>query len=219
MSEVLRGLWGMHPGADFTARLVAGIVAATEDDPPEALARITLFLPNQRMLRRVTEVFTTGRARLLPRLRLLSDPAPDLFPVILETIPDEIQRRMELARLVRGMLTADPSLGPECATLDLAASLGALLDEMNGEGVPIEELERIDVGDMSRHWQRSMAFLSIASQYSRLAPPGPEARRRSAVSALSEAWSISPPDGPVIVAGSTGSRVGPTTQSRWAFVP
>ena len=113
---------------------------------------------------------------------------------------------MELARLVRGMLTADPSLGPECATLDLAASLGALLDEMSGEGVPIEELERIDVGDMSRHWQRSMAFLSIASQYSRLAPPGPEARRRSAVSALSEAWSISPPEGPVIVAGSTGSR-------------
>ncbi|PRX37212.1 double-strand break repair protein AddB [Meinhardsimonia xiamenensis] len=202
-------LFGIPPGADFPAAFVAGLIARHGAGPPEALARAEVFVNTRRMQRRIEAAFDAGPARLLPRLQLVTDigarlPLPGLPP----TLPP-LRRRLELARLVAALLERAPELAPGTAAFDLAESLGALFDEMQGEGVPPEKLEELDVSDQSGHWQRSLTFINLVRNF--LSEAGAEAidaeaRQRLAVEALIARWDKAPPEHPVIVAGSTGSR-------------
>lgn len=199
----------MPPGADFPAALVRGCLDLTRNAPPEALARVTLFVNTRRMFRRIRELFADGKARLLPRTRLLSEIGldPTLVDVPLPVSP--VRRRLELARLVTRLIEADPSLAPGAAVFDLSESLAALMDEMQGEGVAMKDIASLDVSDLSGHWERAQRFLSIVGDYlaaEATNEPDPEARQRMAVERLAHRWKDHPPTDPVLVAGSTGSR-------------
>ena len=58
-----------------------------------------------------------------------------------------LRRKLELARLVAALIMAEPGLAAEPAAFDLADSLGELLDEMQGEGVPLDALATVDAGE------------------------------------------------------------------------
>lgn len=206
--RVTPGLHGVPPGADFPAALVDGLLQRFDGAPPEALARVTLYLNTARMQRRVTELLAAGPARLLPRIRLVTEldtlPGAGLPPPV-----PPLRRALELARLTSALIKAEPDLAPEAAAFDLAASLAALMDEMQGEGVPLAALETLEVADLSGHWDRSLRFLRLVGGYLEpdpAAPTDPEARRRRVVALLAARWAADPPVDPVIVAGSTGSR-------------
>src|SRR5690606_16205945 len=67
----------------------------------------------------------------------------------------------------------------------------------------------IDASEHAQHWGRALAFLKIAAGYYLADPPQDrEARQRAAAEALAAAWARGEqlPQGPVIVAGSTGSH-------------
>lgn len=201
-------LFALPPGVDFPEALVAGLRARFADKPPEALARVTLYVNTRRMQRRILAIFQQGPPALLPRLRLISDlgldPAADLPP----PAPD-LRRRLELTRLVGALIDQDPSLAPRTAAFDMASALVALLDEMQGEGVSLEDVTGLDVQDLSGHWARSLTFLKLIAPY--LSPddttaPDPETRRRRQTQSLIDLWEKEPPKDPVIIAGSTGSR-------------
>ena len=70
-------LFALPPGADFARVVVQGLERRMLGQPPEALARITLFVNTRRMQRRIREIFDTGPARLLPRVRLITDLSGD----------------------------------------------------------------------------------------------------------------------------------------------
>ena len=70
-------LFGLPPGADFPAELVAGLLARMEGQPPEALARVEIFVNTRRMQRRIRDLLSADRPRLLPRLRLVSELGQD----------------------------------------------------------------------------------------------------------------------------------------------
>ncbi len=175
--------------------------------PPEAMARVELYLNTRRMQRRVQEILSEEGALLLPRLRLVTDLAQDVpLPGLPAPVPP-LRRRLELAQLVDGLLTRAPELAPRAAIYDLADSLAALMDEMQGEGVGIAALEALDLAEHARHWDRALNFLRIVTRFTDAeAPPDPEALRRKVALSLAARWRDDPPDHPVIVAGSTGSR-------------
>ncbi len=200
-------LFGLPPGADFPRDLVDGMIARMADAPPEAMARATLFLNTARMQRAVRAAFDGRGARFLPRLRLITDLGRDPLPGLPPAVPP-LRRRLDLARLVAERARRDHDFAARSAIFDLADSLARLMGEMQGEGVAPEALEAADLAeDHAAHWERSLAFIRIIARYfDAESAPDPEARQRRVVEAMTAGWQSAPPTGPVIVAGSTGSR-------------
>ncbi|MCJ8140827.1 double-strand break repair protein AddB [Falsirhodobacter halotolerans] len=190
-------------GVDFPAAVVAGLRARMADQPPEAMARVTLFLNTARMRRRVVELFVAQGAGFLPRIHLLGDLAA-LTPDLPDAVPP-LRRRLELARLITALLAVQPDLAPRAALFDLADSLAELMGEMQQEDVPAEAIAALDVSHHSAHWARTQAFLNIVAPLME-GEPDATGRERLAALALAHRWRVHPPPGPVIVAGSTGSR-------------
>ncbi len=201
-------LFALPPGADFARELVHGLKSRLADQPPEAMARVELFLNTRRMQRRVEAVFDSLGAGFLPRIRLVTDLADPLDRARLPRPTPALRRQLELAELVRKLIEADPGLAPRSAIYDLAQSLGALLDEMQAEAVTPDDIASLDVTDQSGHWERAQRFLKIVTHYFDPDSTAPDAAtvNRLALQMRLHRWQIAPPQHPVIIAGSTGSR-------------
>lgn len=200
-------LFALPPGADFARAVVDGLLERLPPDPL-SLARTEIFTGTRRMQRQLHSAFQQDdTARLLPRIRLVTDPGTD--PTLTDLPPSQpaLRRRLELTQIIAPLLRQETELDTGHATFALAESLDALLAEMRGEGVSPARLEALDVSDESGHWTRALNFVTIASEFVASRPdPDPETRQRAAIEALIARWQASPPNHPVIVAGSTGSR-------------
>ncbi|MFK7836971.1 MAG: double-strand break repair protein AddB [Sulfitobacter sp.] len=201
-------LFGLAPGVDFPAALIAGLRQRLEGQPPHAMAQVDLIVNTRRMARRLRTLFDAGPPGFLPRIRLLAD-LDTLVPGI--TLPPAItplRRRLELTQLISQLLDTDPTIAPRASLYALADSLATLIDEMQGEGVSADDIAALDVSDQSGHWERAKAFLGIAQSYlaEMNSAPDAEAQQRQRVEAIAAHWQNTPPQNPVIVAGSTGSR-------------
>ncbi|WP_157982024.1 double-strand break repair protein AddB [Oceanicella sp. SM1341] len=207
-------VFSLPPGVDFPAAFAAGLKARAQGLPPEALGRVEIIVNASRAAQSLTAALARALAPgLLPRVVLLSDiaarpEAPELPPAV-----DRLRRMLRLSELVRAFLESTGSFAPVSARFDLASSLAELLDEMQGWAVPPDRLEGLDVEDHSAHWQTTLAFLRIVARaWPAMLEEGeagaldPEARQRAAVEGLAARWAAEPPQHPVIVAGSTGSR-------------
>lgn len=145
----------------------------------------------------------------------------DLPPAI-----SEIERRLVLTELVlkwsqvmRKDEDAVGFLGPHAAAAGantpaqaahLAAELSRLMDMVETENVALEGLDELVPEEFSEHWQYTIDFLKIVTTTwpAHLAEKGllsPSARRNKAILAEAARLATSPPQGPVIVAGVTGS--------------
>lgn len=200
-------LFALAPGVDFPKALVAGLILRMQGQPPEAMARVQLFVNTARMQRRIREIFDDHGARYLPRMRLITDLGRDPLAGQPPAVPP-LRRRLELARLVDGLTRRLPDFAPGAGIYGLADSLAQLLAEMQGEGVGPGVLERLNIADShAEHWRRSLDFIRIVARYfDPASEPDAEARQRRVVEALVARWAETPPDDPVVVAGSTGSR-------------
>lgn len=203
----------------FLEDLADGVLAWLGDRDPEALSDAVVLLPNRRAARAFSQALARragDRAVLLPEVRPLGDLEEDEPPfspgdVGLDLPPaiDAQARRFELARLV---VESDlrPGLTP-LGALGLADALSRFLDSCQIEEV--EDLSKLDEmisGDLARHWQESARFLRLATERwpARLAELGmvdPAWRRSRLLRLLAEKWTESPPDRPVLAAGSTGT--------------
>lgn len=200
-------VYGIAPGIDVAQSIVDGIVDRMRNHPPEAMARVTLILNTKRMARRVRDLFDRGEAMFLPRILLLGDlegflktPLPDAMP--------PLRQRLELVRLISLLLDQEPDLAPRSSLYDLAESLGAVMDEMQGEGVSAEDIQTLDISDASGHWERALRFFTIVHHYTSASAEGisQDQRQRLLVQELTTLWQDTPAQHPIILAGSTGSR-------------
>lgn len=197
-------VFALPAGCDFPAALVAGLQARLAGQPPEAMARVTLYVNTNRMQARIAQIFTQSGAQFMPKLRLITQLASD--PRLALPPPAQpLRRQFQLATLTRALLHSQPDLAPRAALFDLAQSLERLLDELQGEDVAPSALAALDVSGHSAHWARAQAFLGIVTPLFN-DPSGPEALRRAAVSMLAQIWAASPPQDAILVAGTTGSR-------------
>lgn len=200
-------------GVDFSAALVAGLDARLQGQPPEALGKVALFVNTARTQRRLRALYEQRGAGFLPRIRLITDLGnrPDMAGLP-PSIPP-LRLRLQLSQLVSALLDRDPSLAPRSSLYGLSDSLADLMAEMQEEGVTPDTIAALDVGDHSTHWQRAQAFLRIVAPYfaGSAEHMSPQARQAAVVTELETLWAEKPPQHPVIVAGSTGSR-GPTAR-------
>ncbi|KAB7614618.1 double-strand break repair protein AddB [Amylibacter sp. SFDW26] len=195
-------------GADFSQNFVDGLFERAITKQPHEFASITIYLNTRRAARRVEDLFKQKGATLLPRLKVLSDLTHDaLAPIDLALPVSPLQRRLKLADLVAALIEQQPDLAPKSSVFALADSLAALLDEFHGEGVSLDRLQDVELGNASEHWDRSLKFLNILTQYwTAQSLIDPEARQRAVIQAYTNHWVEDPPSNPIIIAGSTGSR-------------
>lgn len=200
-------VFGVAPGVDFPRALIEGLKARMQSHPPEAMARVEVIVNTQRMARRMRQLFDQGPPMLLPRVKLLTSLGQSLKTPLPPAV-NPLRRRFELTQIIARLLDQQPDLAPRASLFDLADSLATLMDEMNGEGVSPDAIAALDVSDQSGHWERAQQFFGIARQFLATVAeePDAESRQRQIVEALIAQWEVAPPDHPVILAGSTGSR-------------
>ncbi len=228
-------VFSIPPHRPFADSLAAGLLRRA-GGAPERLADMLVLLPSRRAVRALQDAFLRiggGRALLLPAMRAVGDVdeaelafslavAGDDFALPPEISP--LRRRLLLAALIErsapGRYGRD--LTPAQAAR-LAAGLVALIDELQTEGRALADLERLTPArdDLARHWRDVLEFLEIlrAPWQGVLQAEGaiePAERRRLLMQALIARWQASPPEHPVIAAGSTGSI--PTTAALLAEV-
>ena len=200
-------------GVDFTAALVQGVAERLTDQPAHALARVEIYVNTARTQRRLRAIYAEQGAGFLPQIKLVTDLArrPDMSGLPPAISP--LRLRLQLSQTVSALLDREPDLAPRSSLYGLSDSLADLMGEMQEEAVTPETLAGLDVGNHSAHWQRSQKFLGIVAPFFAGSEDhmSVEARQAAVVDRLVSLWSVAPPDNPIIVAGSTGSR-GPTAR-------
>jgi ATP-dependent helicase/nuclease subunit B len=204
----------------FVDDLARGLLEAIEGGP-EALSEVTVLLPSRRGARALAEAFVRaagGQAVLLPQIRALGDldeGEPPFEPGDLALdLPPAIslwRRRFELAGLVAQHQDELGRSLDATAALELADALGTFFDSLQIEEA--RDLARIDElapESLAKHWQISSNFLRIATEAwpARLSELGlidVTERRVALLDRLAEGWTVQPPTGVMVAAGSTGS--------------
>lgn len=217
----------LEPDTPFLPALAATVRSQLAGREPLALADAVVLVPTRRAARGLALAFldaAPGTATVLPRIRTLGDLDPegdglaDLEPEAPEALPPlpPLARRLTLARLVRSRDVATGWSGDPVSALAAGDALARLMDRAGLEAAPgrtvaWEQLAQLVPGaGLAAHWQTSADFLSIVAQAwpQVLAAEGcsdPAGRTARALLALARRWQDSPPDHPVIIAGSTGS--------------
>jgi ATP-dependent helicase/nuclease subunit B len=219
-------VWTIPPGTDFLGSLARELVAAFElVSKPDALADAIIYLPNRRSARALTlALFDAmgGKGTLLPPdIRTLgdveSDEPPPVAEAALAALPpplSQAQRLGVLAQLVSRFYSGEyGQVLPPASALSAARELSRLLEQASlGDAPdPWDALgSLVDKADLAAHWDNSVRFLSIIAEMwpAWLAENNagdPFEQRRRAAEALTRAWAKTPPQAPVIIAGSTGA--------------
>lgn len=204
------------PGRPFLDLLARGILQQHGSDPL-TLSRVTVLLPTRRACRALAEAFLRqgdGTALLLPVIRPLGDVDEDeldlrgIGDAQDETLPfGTLERDLLLARLVQ----ASPLAGGDSANaLRLARELGHLLDAAATEEVGLDRLPDLVPAELAGHWQQTLDFLKIVRETwpaikAEHGRSDSAEHRQHATQRWIEHWQKTPPDAPVIAAGSTGT--------------
>jgi ATP-dependent helicase/nuclease subunit B len=153
---------------------------------------------------------------------LAASDAPATSDVDIPPAVSELERRLVMTELVmrwsaamrRGgdpmapVVAAGASTPAQAAAL--AGELASMMDAVETENVRLDGLAGLMPEQFSEHWQKTLHFLEIAISMwpGHLAERGllsPADRRNRVILAEAERLRTRPPDGPVIVAGVTGS--------------
>lgn len=207
-------VFALPPGANFTRSFAAGLRDRLKDQPPEALARVTVAVNTRRTARTMIEAFEAAAdAVFLPRIATLDSFARNEGAG--PPAADKVTRLLALARLAEAFLTARPEIGPSTpsASAALAEALASLLDECQRERVALDTLrDAYETDRYAAHWETMSGFFAyVAAEWpgilaNDLGKADPEAARAADTDALLELWRGDPPTAPIIAAGSTGSQ-------------
>jgi ATP-dependent helicase/nuclease subunit B len=202
-------LFGVPCGAHYPSAVKRGLLQRLASMSPEMVARTEIYVNTSRMKKELMASFEDGSTRFLPKFRLLSDLGMDHDFMDLPVPVSGLRRRLELAQLVSHFLKQEPQFATRSSVFDLSDSLALLMAEMQDEGVTPQDIQNLKVPDASGHWQKSLQFLSILFGLfteDSTSDLSLEARMRLVIDRLERKWEIAPPEHPVLVVGSTGSR-------------
>ncbi|MCY6383126.1 double-strand break repair protein AddB [Hoeflea prorocentri] len=203
-------------------------------DNPLALAGVTIYVPTRRAARALRSEFVDAagyKSAILPTVRTLGEAEDDAEfleendPALFDLSPPvgATERLLELAQLIMAWKRNLPKAVSEfhgdnrliapanpADAIWLARGLAELLEAMETEDRPWSALGDVVGEDHAVWWQLTLEFLKIAAAFwpdrlGELKRSDPSAHRNAVLLREAERLSDNPPDGPVIIAGSTGS--------------
>lgn len=201
-------------GVSFLDALVHGIMERVEGDPL-ALANMTILLPTRRSCRALRDAFlrySHGAPLLLPTMSPIGDMEHELLPTpeAVLNLPPPISPLRQLLLLAK-LVHKNPGQKLDIAqAARLARDLASFLGELQTEQVSFDAFDTLIPDEFADHWKHTLTFLRIIShQWPEILKAegaiDPAEHRNRALSAQIEAWRHSPPQHPIIAAGSTGS--------------
>ncbi|MES2989178.1 MAG: double-strand break repair protein AddB [Pseudomonadota bacterium] len=207
-------LFTIPPHRPFADALAHGLIERFGGDAL-GLARGTVLVPNNRAKRAIQDAFVraSGGGLLLPRLVAVGDPELDeaVFEAVedLDPVPpavDPLQRRMILARLIQ----ESGAQADAAEAVRLAGDLASTLDQLLIEEVKPQALKDLDLGDLSAHWERSLALFEIVLkrwpvELAALGRVDLADRRTRLLAKVATRWRDAPPVGFVCAAGITAA--------------
>lgn len=216
-------IYTIPPERPFLEALAQGLLARYFDaKEPMSLARVTVLLPTRRAVRAFAEhllAVAEDGALVLPQMRAIGDVdeealilgEADLGLDLPPALP-ALRARLLLARLVqaRHAKTAGASKLNGAQSVLLAKALEDLLARAETFGTDWARLETLVPDALASHWQETLEFLRILTDawpkiLAEQSAVSAAARRNALLSALADHWQKTPPLGPVIAAGSTGT--------------
>lgn len=217
-------VWTIPPGANFLKALAETLASEKGlSDNPEALADDLIYVPNRRSARALALALfeaAGGTPILMPDIRPLGDleseePPPGAESALADLPPavSNAERLGRLSVLVSAFYNKRGTPIPPASALAAARELARLLDQaaLSGE-VDWDRLDTL-VADrqLAAHWQQSIDFLKIITEQwpedlARNIQMDPFARRLAAAEATAASWTVTPPKGDIIIAGSTGAE-------------
>lgn len=191
---------------------------------PLNLAEVLFLLPNRRAVRALKEAFVRAKGltpTLLPRMIPLGEVEEDeLFLTggssrkILSGMSPAIGNTERLLLFIRLIMSKPQEFGMEQMSLNqacyLAQELAGLIDMVNNLQLSFATLENLVPDDYAAHWQETLKFLGIITNYwpHILAERGlidASARRNRLLEVQSEIWQQNPPAQRIVVAGTTAA--------------
>ena len=156
---------------------------------------------------------------LLTKLATFGAPGASASALDLPPAVSPLERTLTLMQLVQywreTLATRDPDTeasanNTPAQAANLAAELASLMDEIERENVALSGIKQLVPDSYSAHWQKTVDFLKIVTEFwpVHLAERGyVSAVNRRNLMILTEAQRLTdtPPAGPVIIAGVTGS--------------
>ena len=229
-------IYTIPPDLDFTRTLadciLSGDLPVSGGAPPSELDLVnwTILVPTRRAARALMMAFvdsSAGKTRLLPRIRPLGDVDDDELAAetVLGGLPEldiplsiaPLQRQFLLARLILNW--ADEHSDNQLArtvksatgqALELADSLGTLIDGFDNDEVDLNVIKDLFGDDLPEHKNEVLSFLDVIrveypSALKDSGLIGATARRSALIRAQADVIGETSPGRPVIAAGSTGS--------------
>ncbi len=186
------------------------------DSPELSLSKYTIFLPTRRACRNLQEAFlriSNGKPILLPKMLALGDIDAEELQLLnpesalIQNSISKLRRNLILAKMIMQMPDMVSSFDQ---AVELANSLGSFLDQAKMYQVSFDKLEEIVPEEFSEHWQITLSFLKIITEFwpnilAELNLLDETDRRNLLIENQIELWQRNPPKNPIIVAGSTGS--------------
>ncbi len=214
-------VYTIPPDVPFLNALAKGVLARY-GAVPETLAAVTVLLPNRRSVRAFKDALieAAGKPMMLPAIHSIGDVEEDELSLVLASndLPPAVthsQRLLLLAGLIEVWAKNNPTeqannyIAADQA-VKLAHALGALLDDMQREGLSFDALANIVPDELAKHWGITIDFLKIVSEnwpkiLAEKNVMDAVARRNELLKMQAALWRASPPKAPVIAAGTTGS--------------
>lgn len=186
-----------------------------------AAPRRAMLLPNARPISETDEELTllAGLAGIADLGAGIEDTPPAVSPMERQLVLTQlVMKWSEAMRAASSDETGELGLGPyvgagaqtPAQAAHLAQELARLIDAAETEAIDLSRLEGLVPDEYSEHWQRTVDFLKIVTQYwpIHLAErrfSSPMDRRNKLILAEAARLVSSPPPCPTIVAGVTGS--------------
>ncbi len=190
------------------------------NDLPEVL----ILLPNRRACKSLADAFVRNRGvspTLLPRMMPIGDVDEDDLVLsfldignsLLEIAP-AVERTERLMLFTKIIMARPTDYGVErigaAQACSLAQDLAGLIDTVNNEELDFANLKNLVPEEYASHWQQTLQFLEIITTYwpqilqERGVCDAGE-RRKFLLQKQCDIWKTNPPNGRVIIAGTTAT--------------
>lgn len=202
----MAGIYGITAGTDIPRTLVEGLIARHKK--PHELAQVTLLVNSDRMAKAVRQSFIQNGPGLFPKISTVAQVHHLFLKGRFERAHSDIERIFTLFPLVQKFVQEPAGIFAGSSSFVMAQSLDALIREFHAEGIELGSIHDINPTQESAYWQNTTGFLSIVESYWREngSIQTAEHIQHEQVQKIIENWRKHPPQEPIYIAGSTGSR-------------